>query len=100
MAGLIILALPWNILSRVVLAGKPLKMMSSSIALSNPPRKVCVLRLSALGDATHVIPLIRNIQDQWPECEITWVCGAFEHKLVLMFCMMVLMLKMVCLISI
>ena len=49
--------------------------------LHDTPKKICVLRLSALGDVTHVIPLIRRIQDQWPACEITWVCGVFEYKL-------------------
>ena len=54
--------------------------MQNQIPLKLPPKKLCVLRLSALGDVTHVIPLIRQIQTQWPECEITWVCGAFEYK--------------------
>ena len=55
--------------------------MRNRIPLTSAPKKLCVLRLSALGDVTHVIPLIRQIQNQWPECEITWVCGAFEYKL-------------------
>jgi heptosyltransferase I len=43
--------------------------------------KLCLLRLSALGDATHVVPVIRAIQDSNPETEITWVIGKPEHKL-------------------
>jgi len=54
--------------------------MSSLLPLEDTPKKICVLRLSALGDVTHVVPLIRQIQEHWPECEITWVCGAFEHR--------------------
>lgn len=54
--------------------------MSNSLPLKGPPKKICVLRLSALGDVTHTIPLIRQIQEQWPQCEITWVCGTFEYK--------------------
>jgi len=54
--------------------------MHSRLPLKSPPEKICILRLSALGDVTHVIPLIRQIQNQWPECEITWVCGVFEYK--------------------
>jgi len=54
--------------------------MSRQLPLKHPPKSLCVLRLSALGDVTHAIPLIRQIKIQWPECEITWVCGSFEHK--------------------
>lgn len=46
-----------------------------------PPKKICILRLSAIGDVTHVIPVLRAIQSQWPETEITWICGTFEYKL-------------------
>ena len=51
------------------------------LPLSKPPKKICILRLSALGDVTHVIPVIREIQKKWPDTEITWVCGSFEYKL-------------------
>ena len=54
--------------------------MRNSSILKLPPRNLCVLRLSALGDVTHVIPLIRQIQRQWPDCRITWICGAFEYN--------------------
>ena len=54
--------------------------MSTPFPLQSPPKKICILRLSALGDVTHVIPLIRRIQRQWPACEITWVCGTIEYK--------------------
>ncbi|OED44617.1 hypothetical protein AB833_01105 [Chromatiales bacterium (ex Bugula neritina AB1)] len=54
--------------------------MGKKLPLDSTPRKICILRLSALGDVTHVIALIRQIQNQWPECEITWVCGVFEYK--------------------
>lgn len=55
--------------------------MSVHLPLSTPPKNICILRLSALGDVSHVIPLVRQIQAQWPACKITWVCGKFEHKL-------------------
>jgi heptosyltransferase I len=44
-------------------------------------RKLCILRLSALGDATHVLPVIRAIQDASPETNITWIIGKLEHQL-------------------
>jgi len=46
----------------------------------NHPSKICILRLSAIGDVTHILPVIRSIQQQWPDTEITWVCGKFEYK--------------------
>jgi len=48
---------------------------------SHPPRSVCILRLSALGDVCHVLPVVRTLQDAWPGVEITWIIGKLEHKL-------------------
>lgn len=47
-----------------------------------PPKTICILRLSALGDVTHVLPIIHTLRHCWPETKITWVIGKFEHKLV------------------
>ncbi len=46
-----------------------------------PPDRVCVLRLSALGDVCHVLPVVRTLQDAWPATAITWVLGTLEHRL-------------------
>jgi heptosyltransferase I len=46
-----------------------------------PPRSLCILRLSALGDATHVVPIIRTIQHAWPATRITWIIGRPESRL-------------------
>jgi len=51
------------------------------LPLNYSPKKICILRLSALGDVTHVIPVVNAIHEKWPNCEITWVCGSFEYKL-------------------
>ncbi len=45
------------------------------------PKNICILRLSALGDVTHTVPVVRAIQKSWPDTKITWVCGRLEHKL-------------------
>jgi heptosyltransferase I len=45
------------------------------------PASICILRLSALGDATHVLPLVRAIQRQAPHCAISWVIGKGERAL-------------------
>ena len=47
-----------------------------------PPTSLCILRLSAIGDVTHVLPMLRSIQKQWSDCKITWVIGKLEHQLV------------------
>ena len=46
------------------------------------PASICLLRLSALGDVTHVVPLVRALQAHWPQTQLTWIVGKFERKLV------------------
>jgi heptosyltransferase I len=50
-------------------------------ATDNPLESVCVLRLSALGDVCHALPVARTIQDAWPATRLTWIIGRLEHKL-------------------
>lgn len=45
------------------------------------PRSICLLRLSALGDVTHVLPVVRTLRMAWPTAAITWIIGKPEHKL-------------------
>ena len=45
------------------------------------PRSICLLRLSALGDVTHVLPLVHTLQRAWPGVELAWVIGKAERKL-------------------
>jgi heptosyltransferase I len=45
------------------------------------PEKVCLLRLSAIGDTCHVVPLLRRLQAAWPRTRFTWVIGKLEAKL-------------------
>lgn len=58
---------------------------SSAVTLpfpaSQPPQSLCILRLSAIGDTTHMVPIVRAIQQHWPACKITWVIGKLEHQL-------------------
>ena len=50
-------------------------------APANRPRDICILRLSAIGDTCHMVPLIRALQSAWPECRITWIIGRVESQL-------------------
>lgn len=45
------------------------------------PDRVCLLRLSAIGDTCHVVPLLRRLQAAWPRTRFTWVIGKLEAKL-------------------
>ena len=45
------------------------------------PLSICLLRLSALGDVTHVVPLVRTLQASWPQLALTWIIGKGEHRL-------------------
>ncbi len=49
---------------------------------STPPRSICILRLSAIGDVCHAIAVVQAIQRHWPTTEITWVVGKVEAQLV------------------
>ena len=51
--------------------------------MPNPaaPRSLCLLRLSALGDVTHVLPLLHTLRGAWPEVAVTWVIGKGERRL-------------------
>ncbi|RDZ27916.1 glycosyltransferase family 9 protein [Lysobacter silvisoli] len=49
--------------------------------MNNAPRTICLLRLSALGDATHVVPLVRTLREAWPQTALTWVIGKGERRL-------------------
>jgi len=50
-------------------------------APADRPRDICILRLSAIGDTCHIVPVIRALQSAWPDCRITWIIGRAESKL-------------------
>ncbi len=45
------------------------------------PDSICVIRLSAIGDCCHTLPVLRAIQKRWPNAKITWIIGKTEHAL-------------------
>lgn len=52
------------------------------LPFSVAPKNICLLRLSALGDICHTLPIVRTIQKIWPETRITWIIGKLEYQLV------------------
>ena len=50
-------------------------------SLNSTPQNICILRLSAIGDTCHVVPVLRTLQQAWPGARFTWVIGALESTL-------------------
>ncbi|QLB13659.1 heptosyltransferase I [Bisgaardia hudsonensis] len=46
-----------------------------------PPKSICILRLSAIGDVCHVLAAVQQIQKYWAETKITWIIGKTERQL-------------------
>ena len=53
-----------------------------NLPFKQPPKSICILRLSAIGDICHILPIIRTIQKYWPTTQLTWIIGKTEHTLV------------------
>ncbi|HUO19978.1 MAG TPA: glycosyltransferase family 9 protein [Steroidobacteraceae bacterium] len=51
------------------------------LPLAEPPRSLCILRLSAIGDTCHVVPIVRTLQQAWPATQLTWIVGRTEARL-------------------
>ena len=51
------------------------------LSINKPPSSICLIRLSAIGDVCHVVPVIYSIRKFWPETKITWVIGKTEYGL-------------------
>lgn len=56
--------------------------MAKLLPLAAPPRSLCLLRLSALGDCVNVLPIVHTLQRYWPQTQLTWIIGAAAAPLV------------------
>ena len=43
---------------------------------------ICILRLSAIGDVSHVLPVVNAVRDHLPQAAVTWIIGKTEAQLV------------------
>jgi heptosyltransferase I len=50
--------------------------------MTKTPGKICVLRLSAVGDVCHAVATVQALQQHLPDSAITWVVGKTEAGLV------------------
>jgi heptosyltransferase I len=55
--------------------------LGMQLPFAEPPRSLCIVRLSAIGDTCHTVPVVRAIQDTWPTAALTWIIGKTEHTL-------------------
>ncbi|MFO8025509.1 glycosyltransferase family 9 protein [Thiohalophilus sp.] len=51
------------------------------LPFTTPPESLCILRLSAIGDICHTLPVVRTIQQAWPQTRLTWIIGKTEYAL-------------------
>jgi heptosyltransferase I len=51
------------------------------LPFAEPPRSICILRLSAIGDTCHIVPIVRTLQHAWPATQLTWIIGKAEARL-------------------
>lgn len=47
-----------------------------------PPREICIVMMSAIGDAVHVLPVVTALKRAWPECRITWIIQPVAYQMV------------------
>lgn len=64
------------------LTSNDIRMRKTTLPFTDAPSRLCILRLSALGDVTHMVPVVRSIQAEWPETQLTWCIGTVEQGLV------------------
>jgi heptosyltransferase I len=47
-----------------------------SIELSNPPRRILIVKPSAIGDIVHTLPVFNLLRRKWPTAHISWLVGS------------------------
>ena len=57
-------------------------MTGVALPVPSPLRSVCIVMMSAVGDAVHVLPVINAIKRRSPDTRITWVLQAGPASLV------------------
>src|SRR5690606_26204688 len=57
------------------------RMNAARPLVESAPSDLCIVRLSAIGDTCHTVPVVRAIQRAWPDTRIVWIIGKVEHAL-------------------
>lgn len=45
----------------------------TTIALRTPPRRVLIIKPSAIGDVVHALPVLNLVRRAWPDAHIAWL---------------------------
>ncbi len=53
---------------------------SGALLEDAPPTTICLVRLSAIGDVVHTLPLAAALKRRWPESRLTWVAQPLPGK--------------------
>src|SRR5205807_2421289 len=43
------------------------------ISFPTPPRRILIIKPSAVGDVVHALPVLNLVRRRWPEAHITWL---------------------------
>ena len=43
------------------------------IALPSPPRRILIIKPSAIGDVVHTLPVLSLIRGRWPDAHVAWL---------------------------
>ena len=67
----------------IIRADKPVELSHQAVlpSFDVPPAELCLVRLSAIGDICHTVPVVRAIQKAWPDTRLTWIVGKTEYGL-------------------
>ena len=47
-----------------------------------PARDICIVMMTALGDAVHTLPVVHSLREHDPDCRLTWIVQHSVHPLV------------------
>ncbi len=47
-----------------------------------PAEKICIIRLSALGDTVHTLGLVNGLRKGYPDAHITWILQPLSYEMV------------------
>lgn len=56
--------------------------MSGRQAVTTLPARICILRLSALGDCANIVPVVHTLQHARPDVQISWIINRTEANLI------------------
>jgi lipopolysaccharide heptosyltransferase I len=56
--------------------------MTPRIELPSSPRRILIIKPSALGDIVHTLPILKRLRQRWPEAHIAWLVGSAFANLI------------------